>query len=145
MAQQTVRVLDPSESAELRRSVLRPALPAGSALPGDDVAGAVHLGAFDDSTLASACLIFAEPCPWRPGLPAWRLRSMATDPAVRGGGFGALVLAEAARIAKQHGARILWCLAREGAIGFYARHGWQGHGALFDTEFGPHQQMSIDL
>lgn len=145
MGERTVRVIDRLESVELRRSVLRPLLPPGSVMPGDEVSDAVHIGAFQGSTLVSTCLIFPESCPWRPGEPAWRLRSMATDPAVRGDGFGALVVAEAARIARQNGADVLWCQAREAAIGFYARQGWQRHGELFDTDFGPHSEMALSL
>lgn len=125
--------------------MLRPQLPVGAPMPGDDLAGVVHLGAFSGSTLASACLIFPEECPWRPGEPAWRLRSMASAPELRGHGFGALVLAEAARTAQDRSAEILWCLARESAVGFYLRYGWQAHGELFDTDLGPHQRMWLDL
>jgi len=145
MADVSTRIIDPLESMELRRSVLRPALPVGAEMPGDREPGVVHIGAFDGSTLASACLIFPESCPWQPGRPAWRLRSMATDPNRRGGGFGALVVAEAARVARAESAEILWCHARETALGFYARHGWQSYGEIFDTDIGPHQKMWLDL
>lgn len=145
MAEASARMIDPLESMELRRSVLRPNLAPGSALPGDDMFGVVHLGAFDGSTLASACLVFPEPCPWQPRRTAWRLRSMATDPDRRGAGFGALVLAEAERTARSRSAEILWCLARDSAVGFYQRHGWISYGPVFDTDLGPHQRMWVDL
>jgi GNAT superfamily N-acetyltransferase len=132
-------------SAELRRSVLRPNLAPGSALPGDDEPNVLHLGAFQGETLASACLIFPEPCPWFPQRRAWRLRSMATEPAARGVGLGRLLLIEAARQASAASAEILWCLAREGAVGFYLHSGWQGYGELFDTDLGPHLRMWQEL
>lgn len=145
MAQAHAQPIDPLQSMELRRSVLRPALPPGSPMPGDDEPGVIHLGAFDGSTLASACLIFPETCPWQPGRAAWRLRSMATDPGLRGKGFGSLVLDEAERTARTRAAELLWCLARDTAIEFYRRHGWTGHGPVFDTDLGPHLRMSIEL
>ncbi len=145
MPEVSARIIDPLQSLELRRAVLRPGLPVGAEMPGDHEPGVVHIGAFDGSTLTSACLIFPQACPWQPDRPAWRLRSMATEPRVRGDGFGALVVVEAERVVRQQSAEILWCLARETAIGFYARHGWQTHGEIFDTEIGPHQEMWLEI
>jgi GNAT superfamily N-acetyltransferase len=145
MPELTVTVVEAAISRELRRSVLRPALPSGTTLPGDADPGVVHLGAFDGSRLISACLIFPEPCEWRPDEHAWRLRGMATEPDYRGGGAGSALLTEASRIAQADSATILWCLARETAIGFYARNGWQTNGQLFDTEIGPHLRMWLEL
>lgn len=140
-----VRQITAVESRELRRSVLRPGLPRGSELPGEDQPGVVHLGAFDGQALLSACLIFPEQCPWLPGEPAWRLRSMATDPQHRRTGAGTALLDEARRIASADGASVLWCQARESAVGFYLRHGWTPVGDLFDNDLGPHQRMQLRL
>ena len=140
-----VRQITAAESRELRRSVLRPGLPSGSEQPGEDQPAVVHLGAFDGQALLSACLIFPEQCPWLPGEPAWRLRGMATDPQHRGTGAGSALLDEARRIAIADGAWLLWCLAREKAVGFYRRHGWTPFADLFDTDLGPHQRMQLRL
>jgi GNAT superfamily N-acetyltransferase len=141
----TVRRIEAAESGELRRSVLRPGLAPGAALPGEDQSGVVHLGAYDGDQLLSACLIFPEPCPWLPGEHAWRLRGMATDPQRRGAGAGAAILREASRIAIADGASVLWCLARETAVGFYRRHGWVTFAEVYDSDLGPHQRMWLRL
>jgi GNAT superfamily N-acetyltransferase len=125
--------------------VLRPGQPSGTAQPGEDQPGVVHLGAFDGQALLSACLIFPEQCPWLPAEPAWRLRGMATDPQHRGSGAGTALLAEARRIASADGASVLWCQARETAVGFYLRNGWTPVQGLFDTDLGPHQRMQLRL
>jgi GNAT superfamily N-acetyltransferase len=140
-----VREIDAQRGRELRRLALRPHLPPQAALPGDELPEAIHLAAFDGSNLVSTCLIFAEPCDWQPGRPAWRLRSMATEPAARGTGAGRAVLHAAAETARRHGAELLWCRAREVATGFYQACGWQLHGERFDTESGPHWYMWIEL
>jgi len=145
MTDPLVRIADPQETVELRRSVLRPNLAPGSTMPGDEVTDAVHIGAFAGSSLVSTCLVFAEACPWLPDRPAWRLRSMATDPDRRGGGFGARVLAGAERISQRHGAELIWCLARISAAGFYGRAGWIEHGEIFPTDYGPHVRMWKEL
>jgi GNAT superfamily N-acetyltransferase len=145
MAELTVRIVEAAHSRELRRSVLRPQFAPGSMLPGDDEPGSVHLGAFDGSTLVSACAVFPQSCPWQPGRPAWRLRSMATEPTARGTGAGSAVLRSAAGVARGHGAEVLWCQARVPAVGFYLRCGWQLHGELFHTDYGPHRYMWTEL
>ncbi|HEV2887324.1 MAG TPA: GNAT family N-acetyltransferase [Jatrophihabitans sp.] len=141
----SVRRIAAAESRELRRSVLRPSMPSGSEQPGEDRPGVVHLGAYDGQALLSACVIFPEPCPWLPGEHAWRLRGMATDPQRRGSGAGTAILHEARRIALADGATVLWCLARETAVGFYLRHGWAMFSTVFDTDLGPHQRMWLRL
>jgi len=145
MAELTVRLIDAGQSRELRRAALRPHLEPGTALTGDDLPGALHLAAFDGSSLVSACMILPQPCEWQPGRPAWRLRSMATEPAVRRTGAGAAVLRAAAEVARDRDAELLWCRARQPAIGFYQRCGWQLHGEPFTTEYGPHRYMWLDL
>ena len=120
-----VAEVDGATTRELRRVVLRPHLAPGATLPGDDRADVVHVAAVDDDgRLLGACLVFPEPCPWRPERPAWILRSMAVDPAVRGGGIGRAVLAGAVDLARSGGAALLWCHARETAVGFWHANGW---------------------
>jgi|GEM_PF-2702083 len=70
---------------------------------------------------------------------------MATDPSWRGTGAGSAILHEVRRIARADGASVLWCQAREPAVGFYLRHGWTQFAGLFDTEIGPHQRMWLWL
>jgi predicted GNAT family N-acyltransferase len=110
-------------------------------MPGDDDAGVVHIGAFLDDELISACLIFPEVAPWLNSRIGWRLRSMASVPNRNGIGGGTAVLAEAVAIATAAGADVLWCHARESAIGFYRHAGWVAEGSVFDTEIGPHLRM----
>jgi GNAT superfamily N-acetyltransferase len=113
---------------ELRRAVLRAHLGSDAPLPGDDRAGVVHVAAFDDDDPdhpVGACLVFAEPCDWRPEQPAWILRSMAVDPRHRGRGVGRAVLGAAEQVARDRGAVLLWCHARESAAGFWHAAGWR--------------------
>jgi len=141
----STRVVEVAASRELRRSVLRPAFPVGSVLPGDDQAAVVSIAGYAGESLLSACLIFPERCWWLPEQPGWRLRSMATEPAARGTGAGTAVVRAAAAHARDQGAEVLWCEARESAVGFYLRNGWQLHGERFSTGYGPHRYMWTDL
>lgn len=144
-----VEVVDPARTRELRRSVLRPALGPDDPLPGDDLPGAVHLGAVGaDGTVLCTCFVYPDPCPWLPERTgAWHLRQMATEPAHRGQGFGAAVVRAATEHARALGAPVLWCHARETATGFYARLGFRAQGPVFTDERHtiPHRSMWLDL
>ena len=123
-------LINPRMSRELRRSVLRPHQTRSGPLPGDDIADAVHIGAFVDIFhLASTCFVYPDPCPWRPDeRPAWHLRQMATHPEYRGQGAGSAVLRTVVDYIAATGGGLLWCNARVGAVGFYSAHGFQVHG-----------------
>jgi GNAT superfamily N-acetyltransferase len=142
-----VEVVDQALTRELRRSVLRPNLPPGAPLPGDELANAVHLGAVgDDGTVLCTCFIYPDAPPWQPGREGgWHLRQMATHPEHRGRGLGALVLEAAVRQARECGGGLLWCNARESAIGFYLRQGFRPHGAVFVEHEIPHQRLWLEL
>lgn len=143
-----VEVIEEHRSRELRRSVLRPSLPPGAPLPGDEVPDAVHLAAVDDDgTVVCTCFVYADPCPWLPDVPAWHLRQMATAPDRRSAGHGRAVVEAAVDHCRNAGADVLWCNARETAAGFYERLGFVRHGAVFTDERHtiPHVRMWRDL
>jgi GNAT superfamily N-acetyltransferase len=143
-----VLIVDQQLTRELRRRVLRPQLPPDAPMPGDDEPDAVHFAALDDAgTVLSTCLISPDPCPWLPGRPAWHLRQMATLELRRGGGHGRAVVEAAAAQAAAAGGEVLWCNAREGAVGFYARLGFRPHGSVFTDAAHPipHLRMWREL
>lgn len=81
----------------------------------------------------------------RPGGPAggWRLRGMATAADVRGTGFGAALLAACIEHVAASGGGELWCNARQVAIGFYRRAGFEVVSDEFDIpRIGPHVVMA---
>lgn len=132
-----------AETAELRRQVLRGGRPV--ALPGD-ADPAFHVGVYDDGTLVGTGSVRVDPAPWEPGVPAWRLRGMATAPEARGRGVGALVLAALVQHAREHGGGVLWCNARTPAQRFYERAGLVTRGEPWeDPEIGPHVVMWTTL
>lgn len=75
-----IGIVDEAQTRELRRSVLRPNLPSGTPLPGDELADVVHLAATgEDGTVLCTCFVYPDPCPWRPDRPgSWHLRQLAT-------------------------------------------------------------------
>jgi len=137
-----IRRITAEEVRPLRHLVLRPGQAFEDTLyPGDDAG--VHLGAFDgDGRVVGIASLYRED---RAGGPAggWRLRGMATDPGVRGAGFGAAVLAASIDHVAAEGGTEVWCNARLPAVGFYRRAGFDVVSDEFDVEgIGPHVVMA---
>ena len=79
--------------------------------------------------------------------PAMQVRQMGVLEAWRGQGLGALALEHLLRASvRTWGARTGWLQAREAAIEFYARMGWEAFDAPYDIEgVGPHRSMQRSL
>ncbi len=124
----TVRLLEAAETHELRRLVLRGGLEdAVVAYPADDEPATWHLGAVDEEgAVVATSTFFPEPCPLRPEVDdAFRLRSMAVAATMQGRGVGALVLGRAVERLREAGVALVWANARDSALGFYARLGFE--------------------
>jgi GNAT superfamily N-acetyltransferase len=88
----------------------------------------------------------SEPHPREPRPGDWRVRGMATLPAMRGLGLGSAVLAACESHAAGAGGKRLWCNARVGARGFYERAGLTVEGGVFEIAgIGPHVLMTKRL
>jgi predicted GNAT family N-acyltransferase len=125
----------------LRHRVLRPGQTFEETVyPGDDLPDTVHLGAFDGDRLVGIASLYRE---GRDG-DGWRLRGMATDATVRGGGYGAALLGACISHVAASGGGELWCNARMAAVGFYRRVGFEVVSDEFEVEgIGPHVVMSL--
>jgi GNAT superfamily N-acetyltransferase len=142
----SVRTLQVEEVYELRRDVLRGgAADAAVHYDTDDEPTTWHLGAVDDGgRVVATSTFFPQPCP-RPEIGAsdqgaFRLRSMAVDPGWQGTGVGRAVLHAALDRLEADGVTVLWANARDSALGFYRRCGFDVVGPSFiDGDSGlPH-------
>ena len=142
-----MRQVEAAATHDLRRRALRDHLPDPAVeYPDDDRPGTVHLAVEDDGgAVVAIATTFPQPTPHRPGARAARLRGMAVDPRWRGGGVGAVLLAAVVDRARADGFQVLWANARDSALGFYARHGWQVVGDGFESIGLPHHVVLVDL
>lgn len=126
---------------ELRHAILRPGLPRESAIfDGDGEPLTAHFAGIENGRVVACVTVMQRPYEDQ---PAWQLRGMAVAPGLRGMGVGARLLALAESHVRDAGASLLmWCNAREPAVGFYGRFGWQVASDRFEIPTaGPHFKM----
>lgn len=140
----TVRPIEIRAARQLRHQLLRPHQEAWEIVfDSDGDPDTAHFGAFEDETLVGIASVMRERPPWaQEDERTWRLRGMATEPEVRGRGYGGALLQRCLTHALDHGADLAWCTARVPAVGFYRRFGFETVGDVFDIPpVGPHVLM----
>lgn len=142
-----VRRLEAVDVLTLRNKVLRPKeLKTDYIFEGDQDESTLHLGAFLEGSLVSVATFLFQAHPKIDGKVPVRLRGMATLPKHRNKGLSKALIETAIPVVKQNQCDVLWCEAREQAIGFYLSLGFQAYGAIFEREYiGPHQLMYLTL
>jgi GNAT superfamily N-acetyltransferase len=113
---------------------------------GDSEEQTFHLGAFVDKRLVSIASFYFEQHPFFMNPYQYRLRGMATIPEFQGKGMSSALLQSAFPMIKQNQCGLLWCNARQTAVGFYQKVGFTTSGEIFEMpEIGPHILMSIKI
>jgi predicted GNAT family N-acyltransferase len=148
-----VVVIERSDTYALRRSVLRNGDPdAVVAFDEDLLPGTMHLGLRDGAEVVATSSWMPRPLPAeyavdpRDRLPVdvpaahRQLRGMATANGRRGTGIGGLLLEAGCRRCADAGDEIVWARARDAALQFYERHGFEvlGDGFVDATTGLPH-------
>lgn len=114
----------------LREAVLSGPKAPVRTLSGDLAPTTRHWAAVLDGAVVGCVSVMA--------LRGMALRGMAVSSQCRGQGIGAALMQTV--LAQVAGP--MWCNARAGAIGFYARMGWIGVGPRFRLGGQPHQRMT---
>ena len=122
----------------LRLAVLRDGTPSQDANYGEDtMPGAVHLAIRQEGEVAATSTWIPRPYPLdkaTPPVSAVQLKGMAVAKAAQGSGLGAELLAAGIEHAKSLGATCVWARARDSALYFYERHGFEIAGDQFIDE-----------
>jgi thiamine transport system ATP-binding protein len=139
--------LTSAETHPLRAAVLRNDTPSRVlVLDGDDEPTTVHLGVRDGTGRLIAISTWLRRPPPGSTREGVQLRAMATAPDVRGQGAGdALLDAGIARVRAAQPDVVLWARARDSALGFYRRHGFEvvEPGFVDDTTALPHHVILL--
>ncbi|MBO0838869.1 MAG: GNAT family N-acetyltransferase [Actinobacteria bacterium] len=152
MTEWIIRELAAQETHPLRRAV---SADGRTDLPTmrhelDGSPGAWHLGAVDTAgRVVAISSLYRVPSPHRPASrPAVQLQFMAVDPAMQRRGIGSAIMAEILRRLEATDAVLLWANARDLAVPFYRRFGFEVvEGSSYrPPETGrPHRIIELDL
>ena len=119
-----IEAIEAEQTHYLRRLVLWPDQPLAYVQLPDDDAGQ-HFGAFVGNELLAVISLFGSPA------GEARFRKFAAHPAWQGRGLGTALLRHLIAVARQQGARSLWCDARQPTLPFYQRFGLLPVGEVF--------------
>jgi GNAT superfamily N-acetyltransferase len=133
---------------DLRVRVLRQGTPVTHCnYPEDALDDVVHLAIDQDGRAVCTSTWFDKQCPHRPGTPAVQLKGMAVDPTVQTAGLGRALVDAGLDLARSRGAHLVWARARDSAIGFYEKCGFEvmGDGFIDEPTAMPHHIVVRDL
>jgi len=125
---------------ELRNEVLRK--PLGLNFTEEELANEhqdILIAAFDDDEMVGCCMLCKE------NNERIKLRQMAVHENVQGKGLGAAILNFAENIARDKGYKTIFMHARETAVGFYEKLGYQINSEVFNEVNIPHYVMEKTL
>ncbi len=125
----------------LRVHVLRKGTPTTHcSYPEDNYHDVVHLGVVDSGDVIATSTWFAKPCPERDGVASMQLKGMAVDTSRQIGGLGSALINAGIAHAQKHGAHLVWARARDSALEFYLKCGFEiaGEGFIDEPTGMPH-------
>jgi GNAT superfamily N-acetyltransferase len=122
----SVEEVESRELHALRRNVLRGGdLTVAVEDSRDGQFDSIHLAVRHEGTVVAGGSFYVSTSPIDPTQTAMQLRYLATDSAFQSRGFGAALLHEAEARFERRGVNSLWANARDTALGFYLREGWE--------------------
>lgn len=138
-----IQIISPKETHPLRAKVLRENIPLPIVFKNDTLADTFHLGAvkYGISEMVGVATFVKMKLPGLKG-KQFQLRGMAISATSQGLGIGTLLLLDAVqRLGRMH-CEYLWCNAREIALDFYRKQGFEIIGNPFEIEYiGKHYTM----
>ncbi|MEN9801667.1 MAG: hypothetical protein RLZ37_792 [Actinomycetota bacterium] len=140
-----IRFVDVAHVRPLRREVLRADMPEATVdFEGDDDSTTFHLAAVDRSLSIIAVSSWMErPSIDDPTRRAVQLRGMATRVQFQNWGLGARLLESGFRTAQERSIELVWANARNSALNFYLKNGFEivGEGFIEGVTRLPHHRV----
>lgn len=130
-----IRRIPSEETHGVRQRVLRPGRPLSECIfEGDLSPETFHLGCYKEEDLTGVASFMKRQNPMFSQPFQYQLRGMAVLPDFKGTGIGAALLqAGEVELRKLDTSVLLWFNARNYAVGFYKKFGYQTKGTEFDV------------
>mgnify|MGYP002133509811 CR=1 FL=1 len=118
-------------------AVRHPVLRAGKSVEtcyfeGDELPTTTHFGLFLEEKLLGVLSVFKNECPIIESKNAYQYRGMAILAPYQNKKYGVLLLDAANTWVAEEQGDLIWFNAREKAIGFYERNGFEKRGSAFE-------------
>lgn len=128
-----IQQITAAETYPIRLPILRPGKPPESCVfHGDTLKTTIHIGVFSKDILLGVCSLFKTPNPIFSKNAQYQLRGMAILKTHQRQGLGHMLLKYGEELLKKEHIDIVWCNARETAIGFYKKNGYNSYGKPFN-------------
>ena len=144
---QIIKEITALETFPVRHPVLRPGKNLETChFEGDNLESTSHFGVFIDEELAGVASLFKANSNLFPEKEQYQLRGMAVLEKFQKKGLGEALVKFAENKATNQNADLIWFNAREIAVPFYQKLGYEVIGAPFDiADIGPHFIMFRNL
>ncbi|MBU2950313.1 GNAT family N-acetyltransferase [Tamlana agarivorans] len=138
-----IKQITVKESYKVRQPVLRPGRPITSCVfDGDDLTTTIHLGIYEHHNIIGVCSFFKNDHKELPHPKQYQLRGMAVMESFQGKGIGNQILSYGESLMKEKNIKVIWCNARETALPFYKKSGYEIFGNAFEIPgIGTHYNM----
>lgn len=142
-AMQTIKQITSQETFPVRNPVLRPGKPVESCIfDGDDLETTVHYGIYDDDNIVGVISLFKSKSPLFDDEIQFQLRGMAVLETHQKQGLGDKLIEAAENYVAGRDGSLIWFNAREVAVGFYKKMGYETIGEPFNIgDIGIHYVM----
>lgn len=142
-----LQTISARETYPVRHPVLRTGKPIGScAFEGDEAPTTLHLGAFFKNVIVGVITLLEKQNPRFLPTRQMQLRGMAVLPPFQRKGIGEQLVTQAENMARNREMALIWMNAREIAIPFYQKIGYQSVGNPFTiADIGIHYVMMKEL
>ena len=142
-----IKQISALQTYPVRHAVLRNDKPLESCrFDGDALETTTHFGYFEHGHLVGIASLFESENEFFGALKQFQLRGMAVLPAHQKKGIGEKLVLHCERFARKKQADLIWFNAREIAVGFYQKLGYEIFGNAFEIpRVGPHYIMLKSL
>jgi ribosomal protein S18 acetylase RimI-like enzyme len=139
----TIRNITANETYPVRHSVLRKGQPITSCcFEGDELNTTKHYGLFENDALQGIISLYKNANRQFEATKQIQIRGMAVLEHNQGKGFGKELVQYCENLLTESDCQLIWFNARENAIGFYQKLGYNIQGEAFDIEgIGKHYVM----
>lgn len=117
----------------VRHPVLRAGKPVETCyFEGDELPTTTHFGLFSDELLIGVLSVYKKECPELESKNAYQYRGMAVLEAYQNKKYGVVLLNSAMNWVLENKGDLIWFNAREKALRFYERNGFEKRGSAFE-------------